>query len=252
MASPPVLEDPHLASRRAKTRIGVAVVLLGVAVGGLALLSRHKPEPAADAMETAAPLKQESVSSAENEPVESPEIQPAEIAATAVEAPPAPGATAEPALPPPPPPPPAIVNQPLPDAARRAPATPRSVSAAEPFVESPVEPQPQAATPWTPPVKQQSPVNPTANQPAEPKAGPPRVQPAAKAEPAPRAFLVQVGVFTDMDNARQLQTRLAENGIPSHTETRLQLGPFRSKAEADAAQLKLRTLGMGAVILPLK
>ena len=55
-----------------------------------------------------------------------------------------------------------------------------------------------------------------------------------------------------MDNARQLQAKLTEHGIPSHTETKLQLGPFNTKAEADAAQVKLKALGMGAVIVPLK
>lgn len=64
--------------------------------------------------------------------------------------------------------------------------------------------------------------------------------------------MVQVGVFTDMENARQLQAKLAEHGIPSHTETKLQVGPFNTKAEADAAQEKLKALGMGAVILPMK
>lgn len=63
---------------------------------------------------------------------------------------------------------------------------------------------------------------------------------------------MQVGVFTDMDNAKQLQAKLAEHGIPSHTETKLQIGPFTNKAEADAAREKLKSLGIGSVVIPGK
>jgi DedD protein len=90
--------------------------------------------------------------------------------------------------------------------------------------------------------------------PAAVKATPlPAIPPTpVKAEPTPRNYDVQVGVFTDMENAKQLQAKLAEHGIPSHTETKLQLGPFTTKAEADAAKEKLKVLGIGAVVVPGK
>jgi len=65
---------------------------------------------------------------------------------------------------------------------------------------------------------------------------------------APKSYAVQLGVFTDIDNAKQLQSKLAEHGIPSHTETRVQIGPFKSREEADRAREKLKKLGIAAVI----
>lgn len=74
--------------------------------------------------------------------------------------------------------------------------------------------------------------------------------PAAPAMPAaPKAFEVQLGVFTDLDNVKQFQAKLAQHGIPSHTETRVQIGPFKTRTEADRAREKLKTLGIPAVIV---
>jgi DedD protein len=84
-----------------------------------------------------------------------------------------------------------------------------------------------------------------------PAAAAPATSPT-KTEPAPKSYEVQVGVFTDMENAKQLQAKLAEHGIPSHTETKLQVGPFATRAEAEAAREKLKALGIGAVVVPGK
>ncbi|HEY3328098.1 MAG TPA: SPOR domain-containing protein [Novimethylophilus sp.] len=240
MASPPVLEDPNHASRRAKTRIGVAVVLLAVAIGGLALLSRHKP---GSQIEEPQSQKQESVSSGESKPAMPAPETPVQIN-SAQQEPPLPPAPETPAEPPPPPPPAPVVNQLPPEPRRSAsPATPHAVTA------SPTKPPEKtvaaaaAAKPATAPAQPVTAEKPLTGKPAAT---------SVKAEPAPKAFMVQVGVFTDMENARQLQAKLAEHGIPSHTETKLQVGPFNTKAEADAAQEKLKALGMGAVILPMK
>jgi DedD protein len=59
-----------------------------------------------------------------------------------------------------------------------------------------------------------------------------------------------LGVFSDYANAQQLQERLARNGIKSYTETRLSVGPFQNKAEADQAYAKLRSMGISAVVVP--
>jgi cell division protein FtsN len=69
----------------------------------------------------------------------------------------------------------------------------------------------------------------------------------------PRAlngFLVQAGVFTNLQRAEELHARLIENGIPATLETRVQLGPFRTQAEAQAARARLKALGIDALILP--
>lgn len=65
----------------------------------------------------------------------------------------------------------------------------------------------------------------------------------------PKAFEVQLGVFTDLENARQLQARLTQQGIASHSETRVQVGPFKTRAEADQARNKLKALGLNPVII---
>lgn len=234
MASPPIVADADIAARRAKMRIGVAVVLLAIAIGGLALLSRHKPEPLPD--DSVPIAKQESISSPQSAPE-----SPAQISSAQQEAPPPPSTIEKPAEtapePPPPPPPPAPVVGELPPEPvhSAAPPTPRSVTSST-----------EKLTPLAPPAKMEpSPAKAAQQAVAEKPA-------AAPAKPEPKSYVVQVGVFTDMDNAKQLQAKLAEHGIPSHTETKLQVGPFNTKAEADAAQVKLKALGMGAVIVPGK
>lgn len=76
--------------------------------------------------------------------------------------------------------------------------------------------------------------------------------PAKAAEPAPRGYTVQLGVFSNPANALQLQEKLAHNGIKSYTETKLNVGPFQSKAEADQALTKIRAMGVSAVVVPVR
>ena len=59
-------------------------------------------------------------------------------------------------------------------------------------------------------------------------------------------------MFTTVENAQSLQTKLKEQGIPAFLETRVVVGPFRDRAEADAAQRKLKELGVGGVIVQRK
>ena len=95
-----------------------------------------------------------------------------------------------------------------------------------------VEASPTQVKPDSPP--RQAPVLPSANVPVPTAAG---------------GFVVQLGVFTNVSNAEELQARLSMNGIPSHLETRVQVGPFKNKAEALRAQEKLKKLGLGAGML---
>ncbi|OYW86103.1 MAG: sporulation protein [Hyphomonas sp. 32-62-5] len=76
--------------------------------------------------------------------------------------------------------------------------------------------------------------------------------PVKLAESAPRAYAVQLGVFSNPANALQLQERLTQNGIKSHTETRLNVGPFQNKVEADQALAKIRAMGISAVMVPVR
>jgi len=83
---------------------------------------------------------------------------------------------------------------------------------------------------------------------------PPLVLPVAPAAPSPAGYLIQLGVFNNRANAEELRSKLALAGIPSQVETRVQLGPFRTREEALKAQQTLKTLGMtqGLLVPPKK
>ncbi|MBU1691462.1 MAG: SPOR domain-containing protein [Gammaproteobacteria bacterium] len=72
------------------------------------------------------------------------------------------------------------------------------------------------------------------------------------AEHVPKGYTVQLGVFSNPTNALQLQEKLAKNGIKSYTETKLNVGPFQNKAEADQALAKIRSMGVSAVVVPVR
>ena len=82
--------------------------------------------------------------------------------------------------------------------------------------------------------------------------------PAPVTQPAPaektaaaagRAYMIQVGVFTSPANAQALQKQLKRAGIDAHLETRVQLGPFKDKRDADRALARAKKLGINAVLV---
>jgi DedD protein len=164
--------------QRASRRLLAALLLIGVAIGGLALMERWRQPPAI--------------------------IPPPHEPSQALIAPPSPEPLAEPLQsnhPAEPPPPPRVVNS----EKRLAPA------------------------------------------PASPPAGA-----KINAKPAPatdKAYVVQVGVFMSPANAQALQQQLVKAGIPAHTETRVQLGPFQDRREAETALAKVKKLGVNAVLV---
>jgi DedD protein len=58
-----------------------------------------------------------------------------------------------------------------------------------------------------------------------------------------------MGVFSNVANAEELRTKLEIIGVPSQIEARVQVGPFRSRIDAEAAREKLRALGLETGIL---
>ena len=170
--------------------------------------------------------------------------EPAKEAAT-VAAPPPPVVQASPA----PPEPPAIAAQPvLPRTESRVAASPppnarvvsRSASPAAPAEGTTAV----TSAPPPAPVVQEKP--PAAVAPA----------PVERMPPAPPRLLsgyaVQAGVFADARHAEELRAKLTLSGIPSTLEARVQVGPFRTREEAMAAQEKLKSLGIDGVLLPPK
>jgi DedD protein len=172
---------PEQLKQRANRRLLAALLLIGVAIGGLALMERWRQRPAT--------------------------TPPSHEPSQALIAPPAPESPAEPVQsdhPVEPPPPPQVVN------------------------------------------------NEKLAAPAKPAAALPAAGARIAVEPAPatgKAYVVQVGVFMSPANAQALQQQLAKAGIPARTETRVQLGPFQDRREAETALAKVKKLGVNAVLV---
>ncbi len=151
---------------------------------------------------------------------------------------PAPIVTPPPTQPPPKPLAPEPAPAP-PEAPQEAPATP-SVPPPPPRVESPA-PLPPRTVPMAP-----------ARETAAARVAVPPAQPPALPGPpqGERVYVLQLGVFSNPDNAKQLVERLNREGIRAYSETRVQVGPFATRAEAEQARAALQRLGLSAVIAP--
>ena len=73
-------------------------------------------------------------------------------------------------------------------------------------------------------------------------------------------FVVQVGAFSDTARAHEVRLKLEHAGLKTYTQvaetkdgrkTRVRVGPFASKAEADKAAAKIKKLGLPAAMLSL-
>ena len=76
---------------------------------------------------------------------------------------------------------------------------------------------------------------------------------------APR-FVVQVGAYADDAKAREVRSRLEKAGLKTYTHvaetkdgkrTRVRLGPFATKDEADKAAARAKTMNLQATVLTL-
>ncbi len=72
------------------------------------------------------------------------------------------------------------------------------------------------------------------------------------------SFTVQIGVFSDAANVKQLQDKLKQAGYSSHTEKlstakgekiRLRAGNFNSRQDADAALSKMKQAGLTGMVM---
>ncbi|MEO3961562.1 SPOR domain-containing protein [Chromobacterium piscinae] len=129
-----------------------------------------------------------------------------------------------------------------------APAAQSSAPAAEAANHAPASPA--ETIPATPDLSKTPAV---ANQPTPTETNPAPTATApspAKAEPAGSSvgYQVQLGLFSSMSNAQKLVRDLQKHGIAAHTVTRVQLGPFKNRAEADEAMKKLRELGYSPLL----
>jgi DedD protein len=60
--------------------------------------------------------------------------------------------------------------------------------------------------------------------------------------------VVQLGVFSNPALAQDLVQRLRKQGIRASTETRVHVGPFLNRQEAEKAQAELRRQGLNALV----
>lgn len=85
--------------------------------------------------------------------------------------------------------------------------------------------------------------------------------PASPASPAEGArFVLQVGAFADAESARESRKRVEKLGLKTYTQVaqtpggsriRVRVGPFASRADADAALAKVKSAGHAGVVLTL-
>lgn len=152
---------------------------------------------------------------------------------------------------------------------------------AEPLAQIDAKPEPKpepkpAAKPEPKPEAKPEP-KPEPKPEAKPEAKPLRTEDAARARAllegrSPQAqaadpaaadqgrFIVQVGAFADADKVREVRQRLERSGLKTYTQlvdtkdgkrTRVRLGPFDSRAEADKAVGRVKAAGLSASVLAL-
>lgn len=238
-------ESVEVMRRRAKHRLIGASVLVLIALVGFPLLFDTQPRPVAVDIPIEIPDK------ARVKPLPAPAAAKSAASSAA-----APAASA------------AVVAAPSPGAAVPASA---SLGAKEEVIASsrPVDP-PRPVEPPKPVAKPETP-KPEA-KPAEPKPAVAAAKPddGAKArallegkEPEAGAegrFIVQVGAFADTAKARETRQKLERAGLKTYAQvvktkdgdrTRVRIGPFASRAEAEKAAGKIKGLELPASILTL-
>ena len=84
--------------------------------------------------------------------------------------------------------------------------------------------------------------------------------PAAASGDSEQRLVVQVGAFADADKAKEVRQKLEKAGLKTYTQvaqtkdgerTRVRVGPFANKAEAEKAAGKIKSLDLPAAILTL-
>ncbi|MDR2219829.1 MAG: SPOR domain-containing protein [Methylobacillus sp.] len=90
-------------------------------------------------------------------------------------------------------------------------------------------------------------------EPTKPEAAKPDKKPAANAA---TTFTIQIGVFSDA-NLKQMQKKLTDAGYKSYTEklngnsgTRLRVGSYATRAEAEKVLEKLKAAGTDGMVVP--
>jgi len=75
---------------------------------------------------------------------------------------------------------------------------------------------------------------------------------SADSAPLPDGYYVQLGVFNAAGNARRLHDSVVALELPAHIQSRVVVGPFDSKREAEEARERLKDIEEGIVLPPQK
>lgn len=160
-------------------------------------------------------------------------------------------------------------GRPVPAARPAEPAVEAPKLAPEPGKSSTEQPRPEkpAESAPAPKVAEARPAPPdaapAAMAPEAAAAAKPEAKPEAKAEPRPDAgkaesFVVQLDAFSNPENAKQQQKKLSAAGISSYTEvvktpkgelTRVRVGPYSSREQAEQMRDRIRKSGVNAVVV---
>ncbi|MCV0441331.1 MAG: SPOR domain-containing protein [Hydrogenophaga sp.] len=146
-----------------------------------------------------------------------------------------------------------VIAEPLPAPAPAPGPAPMSVSLPDAG-----EVAPQAAPPQPPSMPAPAP----AGLESSPRSAPPPPLLAPRAakravDAAPQAHGINVGLFADRTNAERAQSLLIEAGFPAILQnvdhpkgqlTRVRVGPFASRQEADEAAARIRAMGLDAMV----
>ncbi len=252
-------ESVEVMRRRAKHRLIGAAVLVLIGVVGFPLLFDTQPRPVQVDIPIDIPdrAKAKPLASGSAAPVQP--VTPAQPATAApavsgpVTAPAAPAAPAKPA--------------PAPKVAQAEGLGPK-----EEIVQTKPAPVPKPAVAASAPVVAKAEAKPETKPAAAPKPDDgarakallegktaPVAAPAASAANGER-YVVQVGAFADADKARETRLKVERAGLKTYTHvaetkdgkrTRVRVGPFATKAEADRAAEKIKGLDLPAAILTL-
>lgn len=223
-ATPATVDDPQAieaARVRARRRLVGAVVLLGIGVIAFPLLFETQPRPIPVDIAIEIPRK-ENAPALTLPPVASPGVAAASRAA--------------------------------PTPAASAPARPEPVSVAKPEVVADAKSEPKVELKPEPKPETKPAVQAATAPPSPAKAA------ASSAEAVAGRFVVQVGAFADAAGARGARAKVELLGLRTYTQavetangarTRVRIGPFSSRDEADKAAAKLKAAGMPAAVLTL-
>ncbi len=243
-------ESIEIVRRRARHRLTGAVVLVLLAVVGFPLLFDTQPRPVSVDTPIVVPDRQKTLALASNVPVPAAQA-PAKPLLPNTEAVTVPAQSSldarEEVVPKPAAP---VADKPVDQPAEKRADLPADKPAEKPVItkaEVKPEAKPEAKVP-TPP---------------KPKDDGQKAQALLEGKPVKPAasrVAIQVGAFTDAAKIRDVRSKLEQAGLKTYTQvvekdgkstTRIRVGPFETKEEADKAAARIRKLDLPAAVLKL-